>query len=64
MWILRFILENKDALLALPQEVKIITVATFALSIGLSLIKSAWRFAKILALVAGAYFLLSWLGVF
>ena len=64
MWIFNFLYENKDAIIALPQEVKIIILAALCISIGTSLIKSAFRFAKVLILVAAAYFLMNWLGIF
>ena len=56
-------MENKDALLSLPQEVKIILLVSLAIFIGTAILKKAWRFAKIAALVAVGYFVLAGFGV-
>ena len=62
-WLLYLFLQNQDAILSLPQEIKIILVISLAITIGTSLIKKAWRFAKIAAIVALIYFALSSTGV-
>lgn len=63
MWILRLIYENKDALLAVPHEIKVILLCALALSFMVSLAKSAWRLLKYTLIVAAIYFVLTYIGV-
>ena len=62
-WLLYLFIQNKDAVLSLPQEVKIILVISLVLMIGLGIIKKVWKLVKIAAIVAIVYFLLTTLGV-
>lgn len=55
--------ENSDALLALPTEVKTILVISLVIMFGTSLVKKAWRFIKIVAIVAVIYVAAVYLGI-
>ena len=55
--------QNKDAILALPTEVKTIFLIALVLSVGSSLIKKATRFLKWLVFAAIIYFALVYLNV-
>ena len=61
---LNFILENKNAIIAIPQEVKIIFLIALGLSIIIGLIRGLWNLIRIAAVVAIVYFIASFFGVF
>lgn len=62
-WLLYLFIQNKDAILSLPQEVKIILIVSLVITIGLGIIKKVWRLVKVAAVVAIIYFLLTTTGV-
>ena len=64
MNILNIFLENKDAILAIPQELKLIFLGLLALSIVIGLIKGLFKIVKIAAIAAMIYFVLAFFGVF
>lgn len=64
MNILNIFLENKDAILAIPQELKLIFLGLLALSIVIGLIKGLFKIVKIAAIAAVIYFVLAFFGVF
>ena len=62
-WILYLFIQNSDAVLSLPTEVKVILIVSIVITLGTSIIRKAWKLAKIIALVALAYFLLTTFGI-
>ena len=62
-WLLYLFIQNKGAILSLPQEVKIILIVSLVITIGLGIIKKVWRLVKVAAVVAVIYFLLTTMGV-
>lgn len=64
MNILNIFLENKDAILAIPQELKLIFLGLLALSIVIGLIRGLFKIVKIAAIAAVIYFVLAFFGVF
>lgn len=64
MNILNIFLENKDAVLTIPQELKLIFLGLLILSIVIGLIKGLFKIVKIAAIAAVIYFVLAFFGVF
>ena len=60
---LKLFLENKDALIALPTEVKTIFLISLAIFIGMGIARKAMKLLSIAAVVAVLYFGCSFLGV-
>lgn len=55
--------QNQDALLALPSEAKTILMISVIILFGSSLVRKAWKLAKIVAVVAIVYFACTYIGL-
>lgn len=62
-WLLYLIYQNKDALLALPQELKMIIVAGIAITLVSSILSKAWKITKNIIIIGIIYFLLTSIGI-
>lgn len=62
-WIGNILYQNKDAILALPYEVKVIALITLALMFGTSIIKKAKNLLKFAIIATVLYFVLTYFGI-
>lgn len=60
---LKLFLENKDALIALPTEVKMIIVAAIVITLVSGIIKKAVKLLSTAAFLAACYFICTYIGL-
>lgn len=65
MWwfLYNLFMENKDAVLALPTEIKTILMISLAITIGGGIVRRVWGLVKVMIVVAILYFGATFLGL-
>lgn len=62
-WLFYLLYENKNAILSLPHEVKMILMVSLAIMFGAGIMKKAYKFIKITAIITIIYFALTYFGI-